>query len=409
MRILAYSAYFTPEIAASMYLIEDVLEGFAKAGHYVDLYVPVPCRGVSDEVRNEYKKRKTEVRYDGHLTIHRFSLYKEGKNPIRRALRYAFLNIAFIWKGLFTKANIIFAQSTPPTQGMMAGIVRAMKRIPFVYCLQDIFPDSLVNTGLTKEGSILWKIGRRIEDYSYRSAGKIIVISEDFKQNIMAKGVPEEKIAMIPNWPDTAGVYPVERKDNILFDRYGLDREKFYIAYSGNIGHTQNMDLLLDAAKEIQDESRDVRFVILGDGAAKESVEKRIREEKIGNVILLPFQPYEDIAHVFSLGDVGLIISKPGIGNNSVPSKTWGYMAAHKPILASFDANSDLTEIIKRVECGIVAEADKKDDLVKAIRTMKEDPDLPFKGEKGANFLKNELDKDKCVGEYVRIIEETAK
>ena len=78
MRILTFSAYFTPEIAASMYLSEDIFEGMAKAGHYVDLYVPTPCRGVSDNVRNEYKMKRCEIRYDGHLVIHRFPLYKEA-------------------------------------------------------------------------------------------------------------------------------------------------------------------------------------------------------------------------------------------------------------------------------------------------------------------------------------------
>lgn len=248
MKVLAYSCYYTPEIAASMYLTEDIYKGIVDAGHTLEVYVPMPTRGISEEVRKEYKGKKHEKKYDGKLTIHRIAMYREGKNSALRALRYLFVNVAFIWKGLKTKADVIFVQSTPPTQGMMAGIVGALKKTPVVYNLQDIFPDSLVNSGMTSEESFIWKIGRKIENFSYKHAKKIIVISEDFKKNILAKGVPEEKIVVVPNWADVSGVYPVERKDNVLIDRYGLDPDKFYITYCGNVGFTQNMDLLLAVA-----------------------------------------------------------------------------------------------------------------------------------------------------------------
>ena len=257
---------------------------------------------------------------------------------------------------------------------------------------------------MIKKGSLIWKIGRKVEDYTYRNADKIIVISEGFKKNIMEKGVPEKKIVVIPNWADTDGIYPIDREDNVLFDRYGLDQDKFYIAYSGNVGYTQNMDLLLDTAKEIENEFCDVRFVIIGEGAAKADIEKRLREESIDNVILLPFQPYEDIAHVFSLGEVGLIISKSGVGSNSVPSKTWGYMAAEKPILASFDSESELATLIETVGCGMVAQADSKDELKNAIRQIVTDSDLSVKGKLGKTYLQTKLNKEKCVKMYVDTI-----
>lgn len=408
MRILTFSAYFTPEIAASMYLIEDMLEGMAKAGHYVEMYVPMPCRGVSDKVRKKYLKNKKEVRYNGHLVIHRFYLHKEGKRTLTRALRYMLLNFIFFGKGIITKTDVIFAQSTPPTQGMMAGLLSVLKKKPFVYNLQDIFPDSLVNSGMTSKESVVWKIGRVIEDYGYRHATKIIVISEDFKKNIMEKGVPEEKIVVVSNWADVKGVYPVKRKDNILVERYGLDPDKFYITYCGNIGFTQNMDMLLDVAKLIESEMLDVRFLLIGEGAAKEAVVDRINTEKISNVITLPFQPYEDIAHVFSLGDVGLIISKPGVGNNSVPSKTWSIMAAGRPILASFDSDSELSKLIKSSKCGVCAEAGNKEQFIEQIRSLISSSEQRNRmGTNGKNYIENNLNKEKCVSEYIKVLEKT--
>lgn len=402
MKVLAYSCYYTPEIAASMYLTEDIYKGIVDAGHTLEVYVPMPTRGISEEVRKDYKGKKHEKKYDGKLTIHRIAMYREGKNSALRALRYLFVNVAFIWKGLKTKADVIFVQSTPPTQGMMAGIVGALKKTPVVYNLQDIFPDSLVNSGMTSEGSLIWKIGRKIENFSYKHAKMIIVISEDFKKNILEKGVPEEKIVVVPNWADVSGVYAVERKNNVLIDRYGLDSNKFYITYCGNVGFTQNMDLLLEVATELKNELPDLRFVIIGDGADKERVQKRVEDEKIDNVIMLPFQTYEDIAHVFSLGDVGLIISKPGVGNNSVPSKTWSIMAAGKPIIASFDKESELGALIEKTNCGIVAEAGNKKELIKSVKDIVRNDNLRGQmAQKSFDYVTTKMSKDRYINNYL--------
>ncbi len=411
MRILRLRAYCYPENAAAFAMNEDFENELVKRKITSINYVPMPSRGITDEVRKEYKKKKHEERKGGYVIVHRFSMIKEGTNFLQRTLKFTLCTIAEYFKGIKAKdIDAVYASSTPPTQGMLCAKVakklgkKNKKKVPFVYNLQDIFPDSLVNAGMTKKGSLIWKIGRKIEDYTYKNADRIIVISEGFKKNIMAKGVPEEKIVVVPNWADTDGIYPVERKDNVLFDRYGLDRDKFYISYSGNVGYTQNMDLLLDTAKEIKDGLNNVRFVIIGEGVAKADVERRIKEENIDNVILLPFQPYEEIAYVFSLGDVGLIISKSGVGNNSVPSKTWGYMAAGKPILASFDRESELISLIDNVGCGASAQADSKDDLIRAIRQMVTEYDLSERGKRGEMYLQTKLNKENCTKQYVDTI-----
>lgn len=408
MKILKMSPYFFPEQVAGSYLATGLDEAFRKNGIYQENYVPTPSRGVSKEVRNEYKQRKKEILSDGFVTVYRFPMFSEGKNSIQRAVRYLLVNLIQYHKGSRAEdISLVAAASTPPTQGFLCAKTakklskRYGRKVPFVYNLQDIFPDSLVNAGMTKKGSIIWKIGRKIEDYTYKNADKIIVISGDFKRNIMEKGVSEDKIVVIPNWADTDGIYPVERKDNVLFDKYSLSKDKFYISYSGNIGYSQNMDLLLDTAKEIKDELRDVVFVIVGEGVIREEVEKRIKEEAIDNVVLLPFQPYEDIASVFSIGDVGLIISKSGIGNSSVPGKTWGYMAAEKPILASFDKKSELVSLIESVGCGLSAEANSKEELIEAIVKLRADQSLKEKGKLGKAYLTEELSKEKCTKMFV--------
>ena len=405
MKLLLLPSYFQPEKAASAYLTENRYEAFAEAGFDMEVYAPCPTRGISKEERETYKKRlRREVLYSGRMRVYRFPLWREGKNPVLRALRYAVACGKHFYHGCKVKdADVLFVASTPPIQGAMAALVKKVTGVPVVYNLQDIFPDSLVGTGLAKKGGLLWKIGRWIEDFTYRNADKIIVISEDFKRNIMAKGVPEEKIEVIYNWVDEKAVVNVDRKDNVLFDRYGLDRNKFYVTYCGNIGLTQNMDMLLEVAQELSTEDG-IRFVLVGEGAYKKEVERIIQEKGIQNVTLLPFQPYEEISHVFSLGDAGLIISKPGVGENSVPSKTWSIMSAERPVIANFDEN-ELKSIIEQNECGIFTKAGDKEAFKQTILSLYNDRQKGVEmGKNGRKFILQNLTKEIGTGKYVEVI-----
>ena len=186
MRVLFLPAYFKPEKAASDYLWDNLYEAFSVNDIVLETYAPSPCRGVSEDIKKEYRC-KDEVLYDGHLVVKRFNLYEEGKNPIIRALRYVVCWFKHLRRGLSAKnCDCVFLASTPPIQGMIGAFIKKYRKIPFIFNLQDIFPDSLVNNGLAKRGGLLWKIGRVIENFTYNHADKIIVISVDFKKNILA-------------------------------------------------------------------------------------------------------------------------------------------------------------------------------------------------------------------------------
>ena len=427
MKLLYLPAYFYPETAASGYLGENRNQAFADAGFETITYTPTPCRGLSKEERKKYcsKQYRTELMYDGKMTVHRFALYAEGKNPILRALRYTLCWVKQFNRGLAAKdIDCIYLASTPPIQGVLGGMLKKFKKVPFVYNLQDIFPDSLVGTGLAKKDGLLWKIGRRIENFTYRKADKIIVISQDFKRNIMAKGVPEEKIEVVYNWVDQNAVVDIPREQNKLFDMYGLDRSKFYVTYNGNIGLTQNMEMLAEVAHELEASHPDIHFVLTGNGAYWDTLVAKLRGEKqeiktqapdgtvaitFGNISLLPFQPYEDISHVFSLGDASLVISKPGVGENSVPSKTWSIMSASRPVLANFDEN-ELKSIIADNHCGIFTKAGDKEAFKDAILILYNNRELCKEyGRNGRQFVMDNLTREVGTQKYVDVIKSVVK
>ena len=406
MKILFLDAYFEPEQIAFTHLEKDLLEGLVAAGHEIEVICPTPTRGVSKEIAEKYKKIRSESLYNGRVHVTRFFASQEGKNPLIRAFRYLLCNLRTYQIAKKTKnIDAVFANSTPPTQGFVAGRIAKKLGVPFIYSLQDIFPDSLVNAGMTREKSIVWKLGRIVENVTYKNASKIITISDGFKQNLLNKGVQESKIKVVPNWIDTSEIYQVNRSENKVLKKYNLDPNKFYITYCGNIGHSQNLELLIDVAKEIKKQTDQIEFVIIGEGAAKNQLNQMIIDNQLGNIHLLPFQPYEDIAHVFCLGDVGLIISKPGIGGSSVPSKTWSIMAARKPVLASFDKGGDLDKVINQVGCGILVDAGNRDALVKAVMDMySKNVNLMEMADNGYKYVSEVVSKAKCVQEYIQVL-----
>lgn len=405
MKVLRLSSYCYPEQIASSHLAKDINEAYEKAGIVCEIHTPTPTRGIDKATREKYKKIKYEELNNGYVQIHRFSMFAEPKNSLLRAFRYTLCIICNFFNGLRAKdIDVYYASSTPPINGLIMALLKKFKKFKIVYNLQDIFPDSLVNTGMTKKGSLIWKIGAWIENVTYNAADKIIVISEDFKKNIMAKGVPEDKIEIVYNWVDENQVVNVNREDNILFDKYSLDRDKFYVCYSGNVGYTQNMDMLIEVAKSLQN-NENIGFVIIGEGAYKAKLEELVKLNELTNIMLIPFQDYSDISHVFSLGDVGLIISKKGVGTNSVPSKTWSIMSAERPVLASFDKGSELDRIITENNCGVCVEADEPDLLKKAILELCENKDsLREMGKNGRDFVLKNITKEVSTKKIINVL-----
>ena len=407
MAVLRLPAYFEPEQAASSYLWQNLSESISNAGIDMVVYTPMPTRGVTEEVRDYYKSHRVETKYDGRLVIHRFPLFGEGKNPIMRTLRYVLQGIIQFNKAVFARGarqcNMMFIVSTPPIQGALAAMVKKIRHIPFVYNLQDIFPDSLVGTGMAKKDGLLWKIGRCIEDYTYRHADMIIVISEGFKRNIIAKGVPKEKIEVIYNWVDENAIIPVKDEDNELFEEFGISKDKFRVVYAGNLGNAQNIDIIVNAARRLKDNSQ-INFIIFGNGGLENEIKETINKEQLYNLKILPLQPYERVAKVYGLGHVCIVACKPGLGGAAMPSKTWSIMSSGRAVLANFD-EGELRKIVENNHCGVFTKADDLNSFVDVIVELSQHPEKCNEmGSKGRQFILDNLTREVGTQKYVNVI-----
>lgn len=412
MKTLELVAYFYPEQFSSSFLWINLSEAYEQAGVKRVVCCPSPCRGVSKEVRLEYKKRRDEFLYNNSARIVRLPLYPEGKNPLLRALRYfIMLNQMFIW-ALFSKKNkgcqVLVVGSTPPGLGAVGALIKKIKKIPYVFCLQDIFPDSLAGTGMAKKGGFLWKIGRAIENFTYRNADKIILISQDFKRNIMAKGVPEEKIEVIYNWVDENATVPVNEENNELFEEFGISRDKFRVVYAGNLGNAQNIEIIVDAARKLKDNPK-IEFVIFGKGGLEDEIKQTKSKEQLDNLKILPLQPYERVAKVYGLGHVCIVACKPGLGGAAMPSKTWSIMSSGRAVLANFD-EGELKEIVEKNNCGAFTKAGDLEGFVSTIENLSQHPEQCAEmGANGRQFILENLTRAVGTQKYVNVIKSVMK
>ncbi len=400
MKVIFPFSYYYPEQCAGIFVVDDLMHRLAEEGDESVIYVPTPTRNVREGV--EWKRK--EVLCGGKMVVKRFHMYGEGKNPVLRALRYCFCELAYLHHLLWDKYDVAFIDSTPPIQGLKLPIVRLFRKCPVVYNAQDLFPDTLSGTGLAKKGGLLWKIGSWVARVTFNNTDKIIAISEDIKRTLVEeKGIPADKVVVVYNWVDSDAVVPIAKEENPLFDEFGLSRDKFHVVYAGNLGNAQNINIVVDAAARLRD-NEDVEFVVFGSGGLESDIRACIEAEGLKNLRLLPLQPVERVKYVYSLGDVCLVSCKEGLGGSAMPSKTWSILSCGRPVLANFD-EGELQMILTKNELGVFTKAGDLEGFVEAIRQLaSESKKCAEMGARGRQFILDNLTKDAGTRKYAEVL-----
>lgn len=402
-KILVMRSYFFPETAASNQMCLDLLKALEREGFSVEVICPVPTRGVDDATRKQYGWGTNET-YGKDIKVHRFWLPVEKKNVLARFLRYVMQNCYQIGYGLTHQYDLLFLYSTPPTNGLVGAVLRKVKGKPFVYNLHDIFPDSMLHTGMINEHSILFKIGKRVESITYNNANSIITLSEGMRRNILEKGVDARKVAVVYNWVDEKKVTPVDRELNPLFDEYCINRDSFIVTYAGNMGLAQSVMTIMEAADALKEDQR-ITFVLIGNGACEEQCKQFALAKGLPNVIFAPMQPSERISEVYSLGDISIVSCKAGIGKCGMPSKTGSIMSSETMLLASFDVDSELSEIVLTSGAGRVVPPEDSQALAREIKLICDEREKCNEfGRNGRLFLLENMTADVCTNRIVDII-----
>lgn len=401
MKILIPFSYYHPEQCAGLFVVDDVTAEAARQGISSLITVPSPTRNVAPGAT----WRRDETLCDGMVQVHRFRMYGEGKNPVLRALRYLLCEMVQLHYMLWKDYDVAFIDSTPPISGLKLPIVRLLRRKPVVYNAQDLFPETLRGAGLACAGGLLWKIGMWVSDLTFRNSDKIIAISEDIKRSIVTRRVPAEKLEVIYNWVDENAVYPVSKEENPLYEEFCLSRDRFTVVYAGNLGHAQNISMILDAAAVLPE----VEFAVFGTGGQEDALRGRIEKEGLKNVHLNPLQPYGRVSQVYSLGDVCVVSCKAGFGGSAMPSKTWTIMSCGRPVLASFDAG-ELKEMLENNRCGVFTRAGHVTEFVEAIKTLAADPvHCDEMGVRARQFILENLTRGAGTKKYIAVLKSVMK
>ncbi len=343
----------------SEHLLSAVIEQLANAGHYVHVIQMVSSESklVLPEILRDYG-----VTTDGVL----------NRAPKKSSFISRYLNaIHYYWKcrsllKVQKDVDAVFLQSTN-VAGIVVWLTRKyLKNAKVIYNVQDIFPYNALFSGIIKKNSIVFKILAFIQRYGYKHSDKIITISEDMKDTLVADGINGNKIEVIYNWSYQDRAY--ENLDLTLVDNI-FNKEYFNVVYAGNIGVMQNVDVLIESANIIKNE-KSVWFHIIGNGVNKEKLELRAKEYGITNISFWEMQPPDLAPYIYSAADVNVIPLVKGVYRTAMPSKTATCLACQKPIILAIGKESRYGQkLVKEADCQLV-EADDPEELVNAIKKI---------------------------------------
>ena len=370
MKLLFLVPHFAPDTAPTGAVATRVVEELAARGHRIDVVTSLPW----------YREHRIEPGYEGRLVrhedtpwgritrVHPFPV-ENKRDILRRAA--AFGGFSFLAGAVAVRratVDGVLALSPPLTLGVAGWAAARTRGAPFVFNVQDVFPDVAVELGVVRNERLI-AAAAALERWCYARADAVTVLSEDLRDNVAAKTGSPEKVRVIPNFVDTQAIVPAERENSYRAE-FGLTG-KTVVMYAGNVGMSQSLDLVVDAAGALAHEE-DLVFVVNGSGAARPELERAARG--LNNILFVDPQPPERLAEVLAAGDVHLVPLKKGLARSSVPSKTYSILAAGRPLIASVDTGSEVARVVEHSGAGIAVPPDDAESFTKAVRRLVEDP-----------------------------------
>ncbi|MGB6959565.1 MAG: glycosyltransferase family 4 protein [Candidatus Acidiferrum sp.] len=397
MRILLLNLYYPPDTSATAKMAATVVEALS-ARHEVTVLCGRPSYDPSERRgwrlwRTEKVGRARVVRV-GSTDYPRFAMK-------RRVLNYLSYVVLAIPRALFVRSDVVLAMTDPPFEGIVGAIVALLKGKKYVYNIRDMYPDMAIGGSIVEPG-VLSRIWERLHRWALRRATRVIVLGEDMRGRIVAKGVNPAGVEIVRDGTDILppdGPQPTMDEDVIGAIR---GDSKFVLLHAGNLGFYGAWETLIAAVEKL--EADGVSLVFVGEGAQRGYVETLARGAK--NVRFLPFFPASKIPSVLAAPDAHVITVKRGLEGVVVPSKMYGILAAGKPIITVAPEETDAAWLGAKFGFAVSADPDSPDKVAGAILSLATDPGKVVSMGRAARAVAPEYDRVKELQRFVKIIEE---
>jgi len=368
VRVLLLTQWFDPEptFKGLVFARELVRQGFE-----VEVVTGFP-NYPGGKLYPGYRVKLLQREFIDGVHVTRVPLYpSHDHGAIKRVLNYVSFAAALLFYGLFgaKRADVIYAYHPPLTVGIAAALIRFFRRIPVVYDIQDMWPDTLRATGMFSNEKALGVVGK-VCQWVYRKVDHLVVLSPGFKRLLIERGVHESKIDVIYNWCAEDSLAAPQGKLPGAF----ASADQFTILFAGNMGKAQALNAVLEAAELLQSQGAQLRFIFLGGGLEVEHLKQQAREKSLRNVEFIPPVPMTEVGSYLAAADALLVhLKKDLLFKITIPSKTQAYMAVGKPILMAVDG--DAADLIRESGCGQIAESENPQAIADAaLALMKTSP-----------------------------------
>ena len=401
IRVLLLTQWFDPEptFKGMVFARELVRQGFE-----VEVLTGFP-NYPGGKVYPGYRIQLLQREVIDGVQVTRVPLYpNHDQSAIKRVLNYASFEASSLVYGLFMarRADVIYAYHPPLTVGITASLIRLFRRIPVVYDIQDMWPDTLRATGMLNNARAL-NAAEAVCQWVYRRVDHIVVLSPGFKRLLMQRGVPETKINVIYNWADEVALAAPQGQLPASFP----SSKQFRIIFAGNMGKAQALDAVLDAATLLQTRGSRVCFVMLGGGVEVNRLKQRTVDLKLHNVVFLPPVPMAEVGTLLHAADALLVhLRKDPLFEITIPSKTQAYMAVGKPLLMAVDG--DAADLVLQSNGGVVAESENAEALARGAERLAALPSeqLLAMGQRARRYYQDHLALSVGVAEFGAIFKQ---
>ena len=404
MRILIYSYNYYPEPIGIAPLMTELAEGLVRRGHEVRVVTGMPNypeRRIYQGYRN--KLYLTEER--NGVIIQRSYIWVRGPKPgllDRMLLDSSFMVTSIVQAFNGWRPDIIFATVPPLLVSVPVGIYAWVRRCPVILNIQDIVSEAALRVKLVNPDGIVIKTAKFVEKLTYEKVNRISVIADGFVDKLVEVGIPNNKIAYIPNWVDTNFIKPLPKTNNSFRIKYQLE-DKFIVLYSGNIALTQGLETVIKAAK-LLGSIPEISFVIAGEQEALQQLEKVCQEYQTENVLLIPLEPREKLPDMLAAADVGLVVQKRRVTVFNLPSKIPVLLASGCAIIGSVPDTGTAKEVILKSGGGIVVLPEDAESLAQAITDLHKNPaQLEALGKSGRKYAEEYYGIEQALDQYEQL------